>query len=210
MSDIFFFIILIFSVVIHEVSHGWAAKVQGDDTAEMMGRLSLNPIRHIDPVGSVLLPLSLFLFSRLTGGPGIIFGWAKPVPYVPWRLRDQRWGPALVALAGPASNFTLAILFGLLVRFFGGSGISPAIQLFAIIVWVNIFLGTFNLVPIPPLDGSKLFAGLAPRFWGQIEWFMIQYGLFLFFFLILFGFQFLIPLMIFLFRLFTGIPSPPF
>lgn len=157
-ADIIFLIaILVMSVVIHEVSHGFAANWLGDPTAKLQGRLTLNPISHIDPMGSVILPTILVL----SGSP-FLFGWAKPVPYNPYNLRrGGRWAEAIVAAAGPAANLVIALVFGLLIRF----SILPAdiTNLAVSIVFLNILLAVFNLIPIPPLDGSKVFAQLLPR-----------------------------------------------
>lgn len=157
-ADIIFLIaILVMSVVIHEVSHGFAANWLGDPTAKLQGRLTLNPISHIDPMGSVILPTILVL----SGSP-FLFGWAKPVPYNPYNLRrGGRWAEAIVAAAGPAANLVIALVFGLLIRF----SILPAdiTNLAVSIVFLNILLAVFNLIPIPPLDGSKVFAQFLPR-----------------------------------------------
>jgi len=158
---IFSIIVLVMSVVIHEVSHGYMAYLLGDPTAKLAGRLTLNPIPHIDPLGSVILP---FLLSLLPGG--VVFGWAKPMPYNPYNLQAGKWGPALVAAAGPASNIILAVVFGLLVRFSEILDLNPATQtIFGLVSLVNIMLALFNLIPIPPLDGSTIFFSfLSPRF----------------------------------------------
>lgn len=157
-------VIFIFSVVIHEVSHGAMALAFGDQTAKNLGRLTLNPIKHIDPFGSVILPLSMWFLSMLSGGQGIIFGWAKPVPYNPDNLSNRRWGQALVGAAGPLANISLALVFGLLLRALPASENVPEQEqqflgsFFAFIVFVNLWLALFNLIPIPPLDGFKLFS----------------------------------------------------
>ena len=148
LTFIFSLIILIFSVIIHEVSHGYAALFLGDKTAQDQGRLTLNPIKHIDPIGSIIFPA----LSLLLGG--FVFGWAKPVPFNPYNLRNRKWGEAIVAAAGPASNFLIALAFGLALRFSAALAASAAAGLVATIVLVNLMLGTFNLIPIPPLDGS--------------------------------------------------------
>ncbi len=152
------FVILIFSAIVHEVSHGLMAEKLGDDTAREEGRITLNPIPHIDPFGSILLPLVLLSF-----GSPIIFGAAKPVPVNFNNLRDPKRGMALVSLAGPLSNFALAILFVMPIKLGLTNVISYPILLKAILI--NLVLGTFNLVPIPPLDGSKILASLAPDAW---------------------------------------------
>lgn len=144
------------SVVIHEVSHGWAANLLGDPTAKLGGRLTLNPIKHLDPFGSVILPLMLSLVPG-----GIIFGWAKPVPFNPYNLRAGKWGPALVALAGPLSNLIIALIFGFLTR----SGLVASqsfIALAGMVVLLNFSLMIFNLMPFPPLDGSKILFAILP------------------------------------------------
>lgn len=159
------------SVVIHEVAHGYAAYAQGDITAAVSGRLTLNPARHIDPVGSVLVPGILLLM----GAPFLI-GWAKPVPFNPYNLRDQRWGPMWVALAGPAANIFLAIVFGLGLRFMPMLN-ENAIGLMGFVVMINLVLALFNLIPIPPLDGSKVLFALLPARMRYIERTMERFGL---------------------------------
>jgi Zn-dependent protease len=206
MSDtaflIFDVLVLVFSVMIHEVSHGYIAERLGDSTARHAGRLTLNPLRHIDPVGSVLLPAVL----HFSGAP--MFGWAKPVPYNPANLRDPVGGGAKIAAAGPLSNFLLAAVFGLLIRALFGTASPQLLVLFAHISLVNIWLGVFNLFPIPPLDGSKVLYAVLPRSQGSFEFvrFLEQYG-----FLILIGLIFfmdlgpvLSPVVRFLFTLFAG------
>ncbi|MFZ2484841.1 MAG: site-2 protease family protein [Minisyncoccia bacterium] len=194
--------VLIMSVVIHEVSHGYAASMLGDQTARYQGRLTLNPLKHLDFVGSILVPsISYFL-------GGFIFGWAKPVPYNPYNLRPGRWSEALVAAAGPASNIVMAIIFGLLLRFSIASG-SPlagpaSIEIVSMIVFINILLAIFNLTPIPPLDGSKLVFAIFPDKLQQMRVFFERYGLMLVLFFIFFLWQFIFPVILFLFRLITG------
>lgn len=209
MGFLFFLIVLILSVVIHEVSHGYAARAQGDQTAEYAGRLSLNPLKHLDPFGSVVLPLMMYFLSRLSGAPPIIFGWAKPVPYNPLNLRNQRWGPVLVALAGPGSNIALAALFGLAIRFLPLNLVIPeSLPLFSAVIFINLMLGTFNLVPIPPLDGSKVLFGFLPWQYRDLERTLEMYGPILLIIFIFFGFPIIIPIILALFRLFTGSPLP--
>jgi Zn-dependent protease len=158
MNIIVTLVILLFSAIIHEVSHGLMAEKLGDDTAREQGRITLNPIPHIDPFASILLPLLL-----LSVGSPIIFGAAKPVPVNFNNLRPRKLGMALVSLAGPLSNFILAILFVIPLKLGLANSVSQPILIEAIIL--NLVLGTFNLIPIPPLDGSKVLASLAPDEW---------------------------------------------
>jgi len=149
-------LILIMSVVIHEMAHGYAANWLGDPTARLQGRLSANPLVHLDPLMSVILPGLLII----SGSP-ILFGAAKPVPYNPYNFSNQKWGEAIVAVAGPASNIVLALIFAGLVRFADVLALSDTFVVLAVqVIILNIFLAFFNLVPIPPLDGSKIL----PRF----------------------------------------------
>lgn len=158
-ETVFAFVVLIFSAVIHEVSHGAMAYSLGDPTAKMQGRLTLNPIPHLDLYGSIIMPL---LFILLPGG--FFFAYAKPVPYNPYNLNNQRWGPALVAAAGPLSNFILAGGIALLYRLAGlFTNVSDYYALVYYVVFINIILGVFNVIPIPPLDGSKVLLSLFPR-----------------------------------------------
>lgn len=154
-TDLFFgLIVLIVSVILHEVAHGYMANYLGDPTARLEGRLTLNPISHIDPVGSILLP-ALLVF---TGSPFLI-GYAKPVPYNPYNLKGK-WGETLVAAAGPGTNFLLAIIFAILIRAGSVAMTTETLTAFATIVYINLLLGLFNLIPIAPLDGSKVLSGL--------------------------------------------------
>jgi len=151
---IFGIVVLIFSIVLHEVAHGYMANWLGDPTAKLQGRLTLNPVTHIDPLGSILIPGLLLI----TSSPMLI-GWAKPVPYNPYNLRGK-YGEALVAFAGPATNILIALIFAFLIRF-GAPQLGPdLVSAFAIIVYVNMLLALFNLIPIPPLDGSKVLSAL--------------------------------------------------
>ena len=176
-SFIFNILILVFSVIVHEVSHGYAALALGDQTAQQAGRLTLNPIPHIDPVGSILVPGVL----AFLGAP--IIGWARPVPYNPYNLSNQRWGQALVGAAGPAANIMLAVCFGLVARPFlsySGSTVYFSTAFFDIaagIVLLNLWLAFFNLMPIPPLDGSKVLFTLLPYQWRGMQYFLEQYGI---------------------------------
>lgn len=166
-DTIFSILILVFSVVIHEISHGYAALALGDPTAKLSGRLTLNPLKHIDPVGSILVPLITSLF-------GFTFGWAKPVPYNPYNLRKGKWGPALVAIAGPASNLVIALVFGLSIRFGYISLATPFGEIALLITLVNIVLAVFNMFPLPPLDGSKVLFAIIPYSWRKLEEFLTR------------------------------------
>lgn len=147
--------VLFFSVILHEVAHGYMANYLGDPTARLQGRLTLNPLSHIDPIGSVILPAIL----ALSHAP--IIGYAKPVPYNPYNL-PGKYDETLVAFAGPGTNLAIALLFGLMIRF-GAVSMSPALlNALATIVFINLILALFNLIPIPPLDGSKVLSGILP------------------------------------------------
>ena len=218
---IFSIAILILSVVVHEVSHGYIAYLLGDPTAKRAGRLSMNPLKHLDLTGSFIVPLMLVLLKS-----SFVFGWAKPVPYNPYNLKNQKWGPGLVAVSGPLSNFLIAGVFGLVALFLPldptakteiglaavngaaifRAGYAPALFYFSsMVVWINVFLGIFNLIPIPPLDGSKVLFSFLPYKWTNAQIFLEKYG---FFILLFFLFSFssvLLPVVFFLFRLFLGL-----
>ena len=199
MIQIFQLIVLLFSVVIHEVAHGYAALRLGDDTAEKMGRLTLNPLAHLDIWGSVIMPLLLF-FS--TGGR-FVFGYAKPVPYNPLKLKNPLRDSAILALAGPVANLSLAIIFGLSIRIFTVTNfLIPLIPFFQLIVFTNLILAIFNLMPIPPLDGSKILFYFWPS--PKVEAFLYQYSFLILILFIMFGWSLIYPLIAFLFYLFTG------
>lgn len=172
MEILFIIVILVMSVVIHEVAHGYAAYVQGDLTAAVQGRLTLNPISHIDLFGSIIIPGALML----SGAPFLI-GWAKPVPFNPYNLRDQRWGPMWVALAGPASNILIASIFTIAIRL----SFVPveSLGLVGYVVLINLVLAIFNLIPVPPLDGSKVLFALLPQRYVRTYQALEQYGLIL-------------------------------
>jgi len=221
--EIFSIFALIMSAVFHEVAHGLAAYKLGDDTAKNMGRLTFNPLKHLDPFGSVLLPVLLII-----SGFKFVIGWAKPVPYNPYNLRDNKFGDLKVALAGPGANFLLALFFGLLARFLPisqsikislvinnndfllsqmhGSLIISVFVLSFIICYINLFLMIFNLIPIPPLDGSKVLINLLPYGWREKYYKLEQYGMFIIIFLLMFGFFSIVsPIVSIMFYLITGI-----
>ena len=149
-------VVIIFSIILHEVAHGFAAYLLGDPTAKYEGRLTLNPLPHIDILGTIIVPAFLFLAST-----GFIFGWAKPVPYNPYNLKG-RYAETLVAAAGPMTNVGIALLFGVVYRLTAGA--LPETMLFVVwmIVFVNLFLAVLNLIPIPPLDGAKILSSVLP------------------------------------------------
>ena len=181
MEQVIIIVALIISIILHEMAHAHAANALGDPTARLQGRLSPNPLVHIDPLGSVIIPGLLMLTNA-----GILFGWAKPVPYNPYNLTNQKWGEALVALAGPAANVLLALIFSAIIRLSDVFSLADSfITLSLYIVNINILLALFNMLPIPPLDGSKILAALLPyplsvqyqKFVRMVE----QYGIFVMF-----------------------------
>ena len=202
--NIFFqLFILIFSVMIHEISHGLMALSFGDKTAEYAGRLTLNPLKHIDMFGSIILPFLLFLTNA-----GFMIGWAKPVPYNVYNLRNRKIAEPLVAFAGPLSNFLVALIFGIMIRILFSAGVinSQLISIFGLVVIVNISLAVFNLLPIPPLDGSKILFSIIPignRF--VFSSFAERYGLLLIIIVVMFLPGLITPIISGLFSLITGI-----
>lgn len=197
LSLIFYFIVIIPSSIIHEYAHAWTADQLGDQTARYAGRLTINPKAHIDLWGTIIIPISLFL----TTGGRFIFAYAKPVPFNPYNLRDQKWGPALVGIAGPLANLLLASTFALVIRLFPTVSIRFFLE---IIVYSNIMLLIFNLVPIPPLDGSKLLFALFPDSARSIQRFLERYGVFIVLFFVVFLFDLIQPIINGLFRLLVG------
>lgn len=191
-------LVVLFSIVLHEVSHGAMANSLGDDTAKRLGRLTLNPIKHLDMFGSVLLPLMTYFFT------GFIFGYAKPVPYNPLNLRDRRYGPAKVAAAGPLTNIAIALLFSLVFRFAGGVFSAQTLELLQFIILMNLILAVFNLMPIPPLDGHWFVLTFVPDRYYQFKEAYVRLGLFLLLLFLFYGFAVVRPIVFWLFRLFTG------
>ena len=189
--------ILIMSVVIHELSHGYTAELLGDPTPRLQGRLTLNPLKHLEVFGSLIVPL-------ITSMAGFTFGWAKPVQWNPYNVKNKRWGELLIAIAGPVSNLLIAVAFGLVLRTVGGALSDSFIQISFYVIAINIVLAVFNLVPIPPLDGSKvLFAFLPPRF-AQVRETLERYSIFFFLILIFFLWRFVEPIIPFIFRIIVG------
>ena len=198
---VFGIIILILSVIVHEISHGYVALMLGDPTAKLAGRLTLNPISHLDPVGSFIVPLITLMLS------GFVIGWAKPVPYNPYNLKGGKWGPAMVALAGPLSNFVIAAIFAAVLRFGVPAGaVSGSFAgLAMMIVAVNISLGVLNLIPIAPIDGSKVLFAILPPQLRFVEEFIRRYQLILILALLFIGLDWLGTPINSLIKLFLGL-----
>jgi Zn-dependent protease len=179
---IFQIIVLVISIMAHEVAHGAAAYAFGDQTARNQGRLTLNPLKHIDLFGSIILPLILILTKA-----GFIFGWAKPVPYNPYNLRHRRLGEFCVSIAGIVTNFTIAIFFSVIIHYAGVLNISnQAVDIILYIILINVILAVFNLFPIPPLDGSKILFTLLPCRYERHLAVFERYGFYLLIIFILF------------------------
>lgn len=185
-TTLFVIIILIISVVFHELAHGYAADWLGDPTARLAGRLTLNPLSHMEWLGSVILPALCIL-----SGSGFIIGWAKPIPFTVRLLRNQRWGPALVAFAGPLVNIFFAVLGAMVFRFTG----NPIVML---IVTVNISLFVFNLIPLPPLDGHHILGALFPKYHHWSNNLMRGYGFVMMILVILFAGSVISPVISFI------------
>jgi len=197
---IFYFLVIIPSAIIHEYAHGFMAELLGDKTARYAGRLTLNPIAHIDLFGTILMPL----FLALASGGSFMFAYAKPVPYNPYNLRNQRYGPALVGLAGPVANFLLALAFAIVIRLMPltSESLITMASLLSTIVYANLILMVFNLVPIAPLDGSKiLYALLPPATSQRLQMFYARYGFFILIFFVFVLFDLLQPIINLLFNL---------
>ncbi len=199
---IFYLIILLLSVIIHEVSHGFVAYQLGDSTAKDMGRLTLNPLKHLDFFGSFLMPLFLYYVSQ----GQFIFGYAKPVPFNPYNLKNFKRDSGLIALSGPVSNILVAIIFGLFIKIFVLLGFLnyPLIDFLRIIIFVNVMLAIFNLVPIPPLDGSKILFAVLPARFSRAQNFLEQYGFLFLLLFIFFGIRLIQPIILKLFTFLGG------
>ena len=191
MLTILSILILIFSVILHEVAHGYAADALGDPTARMAGRLTLNPLKHIDPIGSIVVPL-------ITSVAGFTFGWAKPVPYNPYNIRNRRTGELLIALAGPGSNLLIALVFGTLIRF------GVVNEVFVYVVLINIVLAIFNLIPLPPLDGSKILYFFLPAQYGRTRQVLESYAPIFILIVVFFVWKIVQPVIPWVFQLLTG------
>ncbi|MCX6719060.1 MAG: site-2 protease family protein [Candidatus Taylorbacteria bacterium] len=206
MLTIISFIILIISVILHELSHGYMADFLGDPTARHQGRLTLNPLKHIELWGSIIVPI-------FTSMAGFTFGWAKPVPFNPYNLKNKRQGEFLIAAVGPLSNIGIALIFGILIRVIIANvgiehlstGLVSAIVVFKVIIIINIMLAIFNLIPMPPLDGSKLLLSLMPNQYGKTRMFLERYALVFLLIVVLFIWQIIEPIIPWLFRMVAGI-----
>ncbi|HPV70881.1 MAG TPA: site-2 protease family protein, partial [Candidatus Magasanikbacteria bacterium] len=192
-------------------SHGWMAYMLGDSTAKYAGRLTLNPMAHIDRWGTILMPIILYIIS----GGSFVFAYAKPVPYNPYNLKSQKWGPALVGAAGPLSNLLVAGIFAIFVRMVapgaaslavasGAAIINLLVSFFTIIIYANILLAVFNLVPIPPLDGSKILFAILPDRFYKLKFFLERNGFIILLFFVFFAFELIRPIISWLFKLFVG------
>lgn len=199
---IFSLIVLVLSIVVHEVSHGYMAYLFGDMTAKYQGRLTFNPIKHIDPFGSIILP---FIMSLLPGG--LILGWAKPVPINPYNFTRRKLGEFMTAFAGPLSNILIASVFIILIRFAGQLGMSQSfVELSFAVVLINSVLAFFNLIPIPPLDGYRILSILLPvNAVERFEYFAQRFGIFLVLFFVLFLWNPIFLMLLSLLEILTGL-----
>ena len=195
MTSFIYIIILIGSVILHEVAHGWMAYKLGDPTAKLQGRLTLNPMAHLDWVGSVILP-ALLIFS----GAPFVFGWAKPVPFNPFNMKNPKWGGALVAVVGPITNILIALVAALLLQGFGD--LSPLVNyILQGTIITNIALAVFNLVPIPPLDGHHILFAVLPESLNGVKHALRQASWPLVIIFIMFGWRFISPIILSLYQL---------
>ncbi len=201
-TTLFSIIILIVSIIFHELAHGAMADYLGDPTPGMSGRLTLNPVAHMELVGSFLLPLLCII-----SGSGFIIGWAKPVPFNPGYFKDKRWGPALVAIAGPAMNIVIAGIFATVFRVVAAShdSVIPTMIILSGVVVINVSLAVFNMVPVPPLDGHHILGAIFPKYRNWATRVMQSYGLILLIVVIFFAGSVIGPIVSFLARMMLGI-----
>jgi Zn-dependent protease len=201
MFTILSIVILILSVVIHEVSHGYMADRLGDPTPRLQGRLTLNPLKHLDPVGSFVVPVIMLLAS----GGRFGFGWARPVEYNPYNIKNKRQGEFLIAIAGPLSNLLIALIFSIIFRSVFSGVVTPFIEIAGQIILLTIGLAIFNLIPIPPLDGSKLLFSILPNQYGNFRFFLERYSPVFILIVVFFLWEIISPLVPIVFGVFTGV-----
>lgn len=188
-SNIVFVVVLIISIILHEIAHGYMADRLGDPTARLQGRLSLNPLVHIDWIGSVILPF----FLVISGAP-FVLGWAKPVPFNPYNMKNPKWGAVLVAIAGPLTNIAIAVVGAITLQLFSLS-MGAAFFVNSIII-TNIALAVFNMVPLPPLDGHHLLYAVLPNRFHQLKSFLSRYSFVLLIIFIMYGWRFISPIIL--------------
>jgi len=200
--SIFYFLILIFSIIVHEVAHGIAAEREGDPTARNLGRITLNPLKHIDLFGSIILPALLLITNA-----GFLIGWAKPVPYNPDNLKNGNRSVAKVSIAGIIVNLLIALVFGLFIRasFVFGFTSRAFLDIASITVFLNVILAVFNAMPFAPLDGFRFLGAVLPRRFDAIMQTLERFSLPLLLLFIVFGWKFVAPLAFWIFRMLTGI-----
>ncbi|MBI5126239.1 MAG: site-2 protease family protein [Candidatus Taylorbacteria bacterium] len=197
---IFSLLLLLISVVAHEVAHGIVALWCGDPTAKLAGRLTANPLKHIEVFGSIIVPI-------LTGLAGMPFGWAKPVPVNPYNFKNRRWGELFVSSAGIIVNFAIALVFGLIIRFGGTSLPVSFIHISAIVVAINVTLILLNILPIPPLDGSRILFALLPERLRYIQEAFERYSLVIAVIVLIVVWRFVEPFAPLLFNFLTGLSA---
>lgn len=197
MEFVFIIAILLMSVVIHEVAHGYSAFWLGDPTAKLQGRLTLNPLKHLDLVGSFIVPILAYTLGSF------IIGWAKPVQYNPYNFKKlHKWGDGIVAFSGPLTNIFIAVVFSVVIRTFDLS--IAAFDIISFTIMINIILAYFNLIPLPPLDGSKVLFTFLPGRFNAVRMFLERYAIISILFFILFIWQWFLPLVYGTFSLLTG------
>lgn len=199
--------VILFSMMLHELMHGFVALKLGDDTARLLGRLTFNPLKHIDPFMTIALPLLIVITNMMTGANMPVFGGAKPVPFNPANVKSGEWGVALIAISGPLTNFVIAFVAFIVMAFGGFSSNGVMNMILTTTVWVNLGFFAFNILPIPPLDGSRVMYALAPDFVRRGMDVIERYGTVFVFALVLIGSGFLTQYMIVLINATVGLFS---